>query len=229
MRIILNPKYEFLREYLSQLEEHFDKEGKEIHRDRNVLRILRHEGLVLCVKRYGPTSLTNSLAQRIYKDSKGKKAYFNPMHLRERGIDSPEPVAFVKYNKGILRTTTYFVCLYSHYRYNMNDVATLDSDEKKLVTENFARFAARLHKNGFLHRDFSSSNILYDFINGRYRFTLIDTNSIRSGRPIHIERGCANLAKLSGDDEFFKILAQHYAEARDFNAEKCFELINKAR
>ena len=229
MKIILNPKYEFLRNYLTDLEEHFNKEGKEIFRDRNVLRVLRVEGLTLCVKRYAPPSLTGSLAQRIYKTPKGKKAYFNPLHLRERGIDSPEPIAFVKYSKGLLHSTTYFVCLFSNYRYNMSDVMTLDHEERIALTEEFAKFAARLHRKGFLHRDFTSSNILYDFINGKYRFTLIDTNSLRSGSPISIEKGCVNLARLTGDDEFIETLGRAYAQAPEVEPQRCIELIQKAR
>lgn len=229
MRIILNPKYEHLREYLTHLEEHFEKDGKEIHRDRNVLRVLRIEGLTICVKRYAPPSLTGSLAQKLYKTPKGKKAYFNPLHLRERGIESPEPIAFVKYNKGLLRTTTYFVCLYSHYRFNMSDVMTLDPEERDCLIKHFGRFAARLHQKGFLHRDFTSSNILYDIIDGKYRFTLIDTNSLKSGRPLSIEKGCQNLGRLTGDDDFIEKLATAYAEVRGFDRKKCLELINKAR
>lgn len=229
MKIILNPRYEHLREYLTNLEEHFNKEGKEIFRDRNVLRVLRVDGLTLCVKRYAPPSLTGRLAQRLYKTPKGKKAYFNPLHLRERGIESPEPIAFVKYNKGLLRTTTYFVCLYSNYRFNMSDAMSLDNQQRMELAKAFAQFAARLHRKGFLHRDFTSSNILYDIIDDRYRFTLIDTNSIRSGSAISIEKGCANLSRIIGDDEFIKILAKAYAEARGAEPEQCIKLIQKAR
>lgn len=229
MRIILNPKYEFLREYLSNLEEHFNKEGKEIFRERNVLRVLRVDGLTLCVKRYAPPSLTGSLFQRIYKDSKGKKAYFNPLHLRERGIDSPEPIAFVKYNRGWVRSTTYFVCLYSQYRYSMNDACTLEAEEQLQLIQSFARFAARIHKNGFLHRDFTSGNILFDKVDGKYKFTLIDTNSIKAGRPLSIEKSCANLARLIGDDDFVAALAKAYAEVRGADEQMCLDLIRKAR
>lgn len=87
MKIILNPKYERLRDYLTHIDFHFEQEGKEIFRDRNVLRTLRVDGLTLCVKRYAPLSLRGNLAIRIYKTSKGKKAYFKPFKLRERGFE----------------------------------------------------------------------------------------------------------------------------------------------
>ena len=180
MKIILNPKYERLRDYLTHIDEHFEKEGKEIYRDRNVLRTLQVDGLTICVKRYAPLSLRGSLAVRFYKTSKGKKAYLKPLELRERGFESPEPIAFVKYQTGLMRTTTYFVCLHSSYRYSLAHIMELPDEERRAVTLAFARFAARLHEDGFLHRDFSASNILFDMVNGRYHFALIDTNSLRT-------------------------------------------------
>lgn len=229
MRIILNPKYEHLRGYLSHIDEHFEKEGHEIFRDRNVLRTLRVGDLTLCVKRYAPLSLRASLAVRVYKASKGKRAYFTPLELRERGFESPDPVAFVKYPKGLLRTTTYFVCLQSDYRYSLADIMTLKSDVRQTVTQAFAHFAARLHEDGFLHRDFSASNILFDLVNGRYHFALIDTNSIRIGRPVSIEKGCANFSRLVGDDNFFGQLAHDYAIARKADPATCLSLIMRSR
>ena len=225
MKIILNPKYEHLRSYLTHLEEHFEREGKEIFRDRNILRTLQVGDLTLCVKKYALPSLSGRVAQRIYKSSKGKKAYFHPLELRERGFESPEPVAFVRYNKGLLRSDSYFVCLHSNYRYNMLDALTLPYDERTEVVHHFAAFAARLHEGGFLHRDFSSGNVLFDNIDGRYHFALIDTNSMYIGRPVSVEKGCENLLQLAGDDEFFTQLAREYAIARNAAPERCLEIL----
>lgn len=228
MKIILNPKYEKLRDYLCNIEYHFEHEGKEIFRDRNVLRTLRVDGLTLCVKRYAPQSLRARIAVRLYKSSKAKKAYFKPLQLRERGFESPEPVAFVRYRKGIISSTTYFVCLQSTYRYSLAQIMQLPEEERHEVTECFARFSARLHDDGFLHRDFSASNILFDKVNGRYHFSLIDTNSLRTGRPVSIEHGCRNFSRLVGDKNFFTHLAKTYAEARHANADVCLKHILKA-
>lgn len=229
MKIILNPKFEALRDYLTHIEEHFEREGREIFRDRNVLRTLQVDGLTLCVKRYAPLPLRSRLAVKIYKTPKGKKAYFRPLELRERGFESPEPVAFVKYRKGLTKTTTYFVCLHSDYRFSLASLPELDETTRTEVTESFARYAARLHEDGFLHRDFSPGNILFDKVNDRYRFALIDTNSVKTGKPVSIEKGCANFARLSGDDGFFVLLAHEYAAARKADPAQCERLIRQAR
>lgn len=229
MKIILNPKYEALRGYLENLEEHFENEGHEIHSGRNVIRTLRVNGLTLCVKRYAPASFKRRLQLMLYKSSKAKKAYLKPLLLRERGFESPESIAFVRYNHGLYSRTTYFVCLHSSYRYNMATMLNEPAEVRREVIENFARYAARLHQDGFLHRDFSSTNILYDKIDGRYHFSLVDTNSMKCGSAVSIEAGCRNLAKLTGDDAFFAELAECYAKERNSDVQKCARLINEAR
>lgn len=234
MRIIINPKYRHLREYLEHIDEHFEHEGHEIHRDRNVIRTLQVEGLTLCVKRYSKASLTDSVAIKLrVRSSRARKAYIRPLLLRERGFDSPEPVAFVRYSTGVLSSVSYFVCLKSKYDRSMADICTLEPAERDEITAAFARYSAHLHKNGFLHRDFSSDNILYgrveDKLGSRIRFSLIDTNSMRCGRSVSVRKGCTNFARLVGDDAFFERLAALYAAEREADPAECRAYIFAAR
>ena len=229
MKMIVNPKYERLRDYLRSINVHFEHEGREIHSGRNIIKTLRVDGLTLCVKHYAQPSLRERLACALYKSSKAKRAYMAPLLLRERGFESPDPVAFVTYHTGLLKTSSYFICLQSDYRYSMCDVELLPAQERTEVIQAFARFAARLHEDGFLHRDFSSGNILYDRRGDRLHFALVDTNTVRSGRAVSLEKGCANLAHLSGSPAFFHELAGAYAAERGADAALCERLINAAR
>lgn len=233
MRIIINPRYAYLRDYLEHIEEHFDREGHEIHRDRNVIRTLQVQGLTLCVKRYGKVSITARVATKLrVRTSRARKAYVSPLLLKERGFESPEPVAFIRYNRGLIDSVSYFVCLHSNYRYSMADIMTLDAEKRHEVTEAFAKYAANLHTDGFLHRDFSADNILFDFVDdalsSRIHFSLVDTNSMRCGRSVGLKKGCANFARLVGDEKFFRHLAECYAKARGADVDECTELILKA-
>lgn len=67
MKIILNPKYEALREYLTDLEYHFEHDGHEIHNGRNVIRTLKTNSYTLCVKRFAPPALKRRVQQIFYK------------------------------------------------------------------------------------------------------------------------------------------------------------------
>ena len=92
IRIVLNPKYEHLRDAITQLVHpfRFARSGETLHDGRNTIKHFDCDGLSLAVKRYG--------------------------HISPLGVDTPEEVAFVEERHyGILRAS-YFISLYSDYR-----------------------------------------------------------------------------------------------------------------
>ncbi len=102
MHIVLNPKYDRLREQLVQAVRHFDSVGQEIYHARNVIRLIEIDGCRLAVKRYGRMPLKHRMATRVYKANKAKKAFFTSLMLKERSFESPEPVAFLSDRRGLL-------------------------------------------------------------------------------------------------------------------------------
>ena len=111
----------------------------------------------------------------------------------------------------------------------MRDIPTLEGAFREEVTKSFARFAAHLHNSGFLHKDFSAGNILFDRIGERFHFSLLDTNALKWGKKISVERGCQNLGRLVGPPEFFESLARHYADFRQADPQHCIHLVKAAR
>ncbi len=76
-----------------------------------------------------------------------------------------------------------------------------------------------------MHKDFSAGNILFDRINERFHFSLLDTNALKWGKKISVERGCKNLGRLVGPPEFFESLGRHYADHRQADPQQCINLI----
>ena len=103
-----------------------------------------------------------------------------------------------------------------------------DPEASADIIRAFARFMARAHMEGILHRDLSPGNILFDQVNGTWRFSLVDTNRMHFG-PVSVAQGCANFARLWGQKGFFEILAREYAAARQASPAFCREAIFTAR
>lgn len=220
MKILLNPKYESLRPWLEGLESRFEAEGQTLRNGRDLIKTLRApDGRQLCVKRYAQTGLLRRLAGRLLSTSGSRRAYRLPMLLRERGFESPESVALVRAGRGLLGRMTYLVSLNSPYRYRLDRLASCDEAERRAVAEAFARYVARLHDDGFLHRGLTAGNVVYDYLGGRYRFALVDTAPLRHVHAVSLERGCRDLAGLGADDAFLALLGHAYARARGADPE----------
>ncbi len=227
MEIILNPKYENLRPFLTHIDEHFAT-GREIHRGRNVLRVVDGPDFPLNVKRYRIPTLPGRIVHTFLRPTKGRRAYYNPLKLRERGIESPEPVAYLAHKRYGLISTTYFVSRQCPYRRTFYEFANADADVNADIIRAFARFMARAHIEGILHRDLSPGNILFDRVGDTWHFSLVDTNRMHFG-PVGVLQGCANFARLWGPKRFFEILAQEYAAARKADPVLCRAAILTAR
>lgn len=52
-KILINPKYEHLRSFITSLPDTFSQNGKVIYQSRNELRVFEKAGLSLNVKQFG--------------------------------------------------------------------------------------------------------------------------------------------------------------------------------
>lgn len=228
MKIILNPAYSHLRPFIEDIGRNFEQ-GEEIHSGRNSIRTVRTAGLLLNIKRYGRLNPFNRFVYSFLRKPKGLRAYLYPQRLIAKGFETPVPVAYVEERRGGLIGSSYFVslqCPYSRRFYEFGNAAA-EGETAEIATA-FARFTARLHEAGILHLDYSPGNILFDRVDGEWRFSLVDTNRMYFG-PVGKKRGCANFARLWGQPEFFRLIAETYARERGYDPQECLRLTMAAR
>lgn len=227
MEIILNPKYKALHHFLEHLEEHFEQ-GKIVQQSFNEIRLLQVEGLTLNVKRYG-----QSLSRRLkfYKMAKGKRAFISQRLLRERGYESPEPVAFVRYRRRMITSQTYFVTVRSKMRYDLGDLPQFPEAEQREILLAFAAYTKRLHEDGFIHQNYKPKHVLFDH-NGDagWRFALIDVNRVhRQRHGINVERGLKGFERMFIATESVDLLVREYARLRDYAPDFAVRLVTDAQ
>lgn len=225
--LVINPKYEHLRKWLEWLPFNFFSLGEVIYEERNQIRLIEHEGIRMCVKRFCPPRSVNCLVYTYLRKPKAQRAYENAMRLTEKGIATPEPIAYILAGRRLL-TESYLITLESTLDHTMYDFRNGETEGKEELIRDFARFAASVHNAGVIHKDFSPGNILWSEQDGTYRFELVDINRMRFTR-VGKRQGCRNLSRLWGKRDFFEILAPAYAEARGLPADKCLKWILAAR
>ena len=228
MEIVINPKYRFLHKYLEHISEHF-ADGEPVQQSFNEIRVLRTGDLTLTVKRYG-RSLTHRL--KFYKTAKGKRAFLGQRLLRERGYESPEPVAFVRYRRNLLTADTYFVTVRSPLRHILSDLSPFSESERQDIVTAFAAYTKRLHEDGFIHHNYKSKHVIFDrAASGEgWRFALIDVNRVhRRRKGVSVERGLKGLARITFDDDsLFLLLVDEYVRLRAFNPDEARRIATEA-
>ncbi len=228
LKILTNPKIDAARPFMDRIVSEFEN-GRSLRESRNSIRVCVFEGEEFNVKRYERPRGWRKLVYSLFRTPKGLRAYTYPARLLAAGIETPEAVGYREEREGLWLTNSYFVsrqCPYSRRFYEFAEVQ-LTPENMEIIAQ-FAALAARMHEQGILHRDFSPGNILFDQVEGRWHFSLVDTNRMYFG-PVSVRRGCENFARLWGQTCFFELLALKYAEARGANAADCLKWMLSAR
>lgn len=231
MKIRINPRYEYLRTYVESLPDRFESEGREIYNDRNIIKVMTApDGLEVNVKRYcvpkGPNRLVYSLGIR---KPKGERAFIYPQRLLDKGIDTPEPIAYIEQRHGGLISYSFFVSLQCQYEHTLKDVGNATEGSYEALADAFGRYTASIHEKGVMHRDYSPGNILYTKDDkGEYHFSLVDINRMYFG-PVDEKQGCLNFIRLWSPKQFFILMIESYARARGFNVSDCVDFSLEAR
>lgn len=224
---IVHPDFFLLSDFVFSLPVVFDKEGGTIYKGRNELKSFSVGGVEYIVKSYMTPIWVNRVIYGFLRESKAARAYGNALKLLRAGVGTPLPVGYVETRHNFLLNKSYFVSLKSDCTYEYRDFAKQKFENQTAILEAIARTTARLHDNGFLHKDYSGGNILFKETAQGVIVEIIDLNRMSFGE-IDIKKGCKNFERLDGDAKMLTIMGKEYAAARGFNEEECIALIKAA-
>ncbi len=226
---ILNPKFEKLSSFIDRLPEVFESSGETIYTGRNLIKVFDVDGFKVNVKRYGIPFVLNRLVYRFIRKPKGLRAYEYPFILADKGIPTPEPIAYLEQRVNGLIHYSYFVSVQSSYQSQLYEIGNLEATDIPKLILSLAQFTAKLHKQEVYHKDYSPGNILlHKNEEDTYDFCLVDINRMRFG-PVSIKEGCENFARLWGQPSTFKALALEYARLRNADPNQCVAWTMQAR
>lgn len=228
--MLINKKYEHLRGWLERLPEDFEQLGEVIYDKRNQLRVIvAPDGTLVNAKRYCKTHLVNRVVYSLgIRQPKGLRAFTYPTRLLERGIDTPEPIAYIEQRTCGLLGLSYFVSVQSPLKHTLYEFGDAKEGTYEEIAEALGRFTATMHDREVLHLDYSPGNILWDKDDEGYHFAVVDINRMRFG-PVPLKVGCAALCRLWGPKRFIELVARSYAASRGYNQDEAVALTMRAR
>lgn len=232
MKVCINNGFERYRQFIEESPDRFESEGTSIYKARNEIKYFELKDITMNVKSYKVPIFINRIIYTWIRKSKARRAYEYAVKLTEKGFVTPTPVAYIEIKKGGLLHRSFFISVHTPLDGNMRFINDGDAnnDGKEEIIREFALFTAKLHEANILHCDYSPGNILWgkvaDGEGYKYIFSLVDINRMQF-KPVSMEMGCQNFARMRGNDEFFKMFATYYAQARNFDVDKCVELFLK--
>ena len=216
----LNPsyqKYSELNAYINNLPESFERSGVLIWNGRNkikVVNITMNDVKKMVVKRFKRPNLIQKIGY-LFRSHKARKSYENGMEMIRRGINTPEPIAFVEFRKGLFLTDAYYISKELEDCTEIRDAFEKEEWDKD-VAKALAQFFAQLHKRGILHNDMNNTNIFFSKQDGDIHFTLIDINRVTfydSIQEIPMKERSENMTRFCGRYDLFLFIAKKYASA----------------
>ena len=228
-RIVANPAFETLDEFVYNIPELFEKEGETIHSLRNIIKTFEYRGYKIVVKSFHKPNFINQLIYGNFRDSKAHRSYDYAQRLIGLGIGTPKPIGFYEQKCLFLFSKSYFACLQSECNNQFSDlIKNTEFPDRNEILKAIGRFTATLHEKGVLHQDYSAGNILFQMKNEKIELELIDLNRIKFGN-VDLEKGCRNFERLNINAESLEIMAREYAVTRGFNPQVCIDNILNMR
>ena len=137
-----------------------DGQGQLLYNGRNQIRAFVYDGVRLVVKRYKRHNWLKRVIYTYFRKNKALRSYLNARQLRRRGFDTPRDVAYIEDECMGLISQVYYVCEYTDAQAIRQRLIEQEPFDEALATA-YARYVARLHEAGVLHRDLNPTNVLY--------------------------------------------------------------------
>ena len=207
----LNNSHKNLEEFLLNIKTYFADNSNTIHKARNELKVIEFEGIKTVVKAFKIPNKLNQLVYAFFRDSKARKSFNNAMRLQELNINTPVPIGFIEFYRSGLFKESFFISKKLEYLFTIREpLRDLSFQDREEIIKKFVAFTYDLHQKQVFHKDYSAGNILVYKEENEYEFSVVDINRMQF-KPMSIEEGLDNFAKLWLDEDSLAVIAKEYA------------------
>jgi Lipopolysaccharide kinase (Kdo/WaaP) family. len=228
MKVIINPEYSFLSNFINELPDTFNETGEIIYNSRNQIRVYSIEGIDIAVKSFKIPIIFNRIAYTYLRKSKAARSYLHGIKLLEMGFNTPTPIAYIETYKSGLLYRSFYISIYDKHGDTIRRLTENKDDyDTEYKLKDLSHFIANIHKENIHHIDLSPGNILISKgSNSKYQFSLIDINRLKF-ESLSKEEALHNFERLFRSKEISTKVALLYAKERNWNEADTIERVNK--
>jgi hypothetical protein len=197
--------------------------------DRNKIKLFDLNGKTINIKSFKIPNLINKVAYRYFRKSKARRSFEYATILLEKGIGTPEPIAFLENFNSIGLKDSYYVSEHLNADLTYRELVEVpDYPDRDNILRQFTKFSFDLHEKGIEFLDHSPGNTLIKKnANGNYDFFLVDLNRMEFHTTMSFETRMKNLCRLTPLKEMVATMSNEYAKYYNEPEEKIFNTLWK--
>ncbi|KGO90122.1 lipopolysaccharide kinase InaA family protein [Flavobacterium suncheonense] len=215
MNFIIHQKYNAYKNEIFKLTKDFKGSGR-LFGDckRNIIKVFSLGKSEFNIKSFKTPRFLNKVVYRYFRKSKARRSFEYANLLLQKGIKTPQPVAFYESYSYLGLCESYYISEHLQYDLTFRELITCpDYENHELILRQFTRFCHSLHENGVEFLDHSPGNTLIKKEGeGEYHFYLVDLNRMKFHESLDLKKRLQNLSHLTPKKEMIEVISDEYSK-----------------
>lgn len=181
---------------------------------RNKIKLFELEGKTINIKSFKIPHLINKIAYKYFRKSKARRSFEYATTLLEKGIGTPQPIAFFENYDAVGLKDSYYVSEHLQCDLTYRELVEIpDFPDHENILRQFTRFSFDLHEKGIEFLDHSPGNTLIKKnTEGNYDFFLVDLNRMNFHDKMDFDSRMKNLSHLTPKKEMIAVMSNEYSK-----------------
>lgn len=196
---------------------------------RNVIKLFELEGMTMNIKSFKIPNLINKIAYRYFRKSKARRSFEFATLLLEKGIGTPQPIAYLENYDWIGLKDSYYASEHLQCDLTYRELVEIPTyPDHENILRQFTRFSYSLHQKGIEFKDHSPGNTLIKKNDrGDYDFFLVDLNRMSFHEKMSFDQRMNNLRRLTPEKDMVAVMSNEYAKLSGESEDLIFETLWK--
>lgn len=206
----------------------FETSGKLLYGGkRNAIKIFEIKNSLVNIKSFKVPHIINQIAYKYFRKSKARRSFEYATTLLEKGIGTPQPIAYFENFGFIGLKDSYYVSEQLKSDLTFRELVEIpDFPDHENILRQFTRFSFDLHQKGIEFLDHSPGNTLIKKkAEGNYDFFLVDLNRMEFHESMSFEIRMKNLCRLTPVKEMVAVMSNEYAKISGESEATIFETL----
>lgn len=181
---------------------------------RNKIKIFDLKDKKLNIKSFKIPNLINKVAYKYFRKSKARRSFEYASILLEKGIGTPQPVAYFENFNFLGLKESYYISEHLEAELTFRElVLNLSYPNHESILRQCTRFIFELHEKGIEFLDNSPGNILITQSDlNKYNFFLVDLNRMNFHQNLNFEQRMNNFNRLTPDKGMIEVMSNEYSK-----------------